>query len=270
MKKYFWARPMYLPYVHEPLSDNVLVEFEQKIGYRLPSGLVELLKIQNGGLVRYGTSPKHPPSRLYGIGDTYPKLHFLEEELGEEAADYFGFPLRSLLVFNGDGHHYDCLDYRQHADCPQVIQINIDTNRQTLLADNVEQFLQDLKLDTEGIWAVQSEKPLIEVVSEFKRAGVEFETPPPGTHYPLYFGKLGEYQLCLSPNQVAFAVTSNGKKLFNRAKNYTCDIALRYPEINAGYSLLLAYDEDLIPLLNARLGGEFNIVRLAELLDNCL
>ena len=47
----------------------------------------------------------------------------------------------------------------------------------------------------------------------------------------------------------------------------TCDIALRYPEINAKYSLLLAYDEDLILRLNARIGDEFNIVRMVELLD---
>lgn len=268
MKKYFWARPMYLPNVHEPLTNEVLAAFEQNIGYKLPPSLVALLKIQNGGLVRYGALPTEPLPTLRGIGNSYPMLRFLEKEIGEDWANYLRLPLNKLLVLESNGAFYTCLDYRHTMTEPQVIRIDVERNVQMPLAGSFTQFIQGLKLETEGMWVVKSEKTLEEVVNAFKKmAGVEFEHPSPGTFYPLYWGRLDDYQLCLSPNKVAFAVAANGKKIAHQAKGYFCDIAQRYPEIDSKYSLLLLFEQELIPLLTARLGSEFAIVSLAKLLE---
>lgn len=51
--KNIWKVPKYLPYVQPILTDEILESAERKIGFKLPIELIEILKIQNGGYVRY-------------------------------------------------------------------------------------------------------------------------------------------------------------------------------------------------------------------------
>lgn len=51
--KYIWSVAKYLPYVQPELTPEILEQAQKQIDYNLPEKLVEILKIQNGGYVRY-------------------------------------------------------------------------------------------------------------------------------------------------------------------------------------------------------------------------
>ena len=44
-----WRKPIYLPYVQEPLTPEALRTAEEELGYTLPRELVMMLGVQNGG-----------------------------------------------------------------------------------------------------------------------------------------------------------------------------------------------------------------------------
>lgn len=126
-----------------------------------------------------------------------------------------------------------------------------------------------LTLDTEAMWAVKSEKPLQEIVTLFKEcADVDFYPSDIWSHgYPTYRGQAGEYQLWLSPNEVPLAFARKGEKNFNQLKNYEGKTAIRFPEINAKYTLINSYDERLIPILTEKLNGILEIAKLSDILN---
>ncbi|UIR57341.1 SMI1/KNR4 family protein [Sphingobacterium sp. SRCM116780] len=72
-KKNIWRVPSYLPYVQPQLTDEILANAEKQIGYKLPKELVDILKIQNGGYVRYKLS-ETPHEQIMGIGPYFPSL----------------------------------------------------------------------------------------------------------------------------------------------------------------------------------------------------
>ncbi len=41
-----------MPCVQPPLTDQMVMDAEKQLGYKLPTTLIELLKIQNGGYLR--------------------------------------------------------------------------------------------------------------------------------------------------------------------------------------------------------------------------
>lgn len=268
IKETIWAKPMYLPYVHEVLTDETVKTFEQKIGYKLPQGLIDLLKIQNGGYIRYGL-PQTPPMQIWGVGGSYPSLTLLTDEFSPEDVDYLDFPLGGLLAFDGDGHYYHCLDYRENKDNPQVAYIDIESNAQSVIANNFDEFLNQLALNTDNLWVIKSEKSLVEIVEVFKnQLVIKFDEPDDFDHgYTQYRAKYGGHWLWLSPNEVPFAFARKGDKNFNRLKNYEGKTASRFPEIDARYTLISTYNEELVPKLTNEVNGIFEIVRLSDLLS---
>lgn len=98
--------------------------------------------------------------RKRGIGAAYSSLDILNNLIGEEELDYleFDFSLDGLVAFDGDGHYYNCLDYRKNRDNPQISYIDIECNEEQIIAENFDEFLTMLTLDTEAMWAVKSEK----------------------------------------------------------------------------------------------------------------
>lgn len=68
-----WQRPIYLPYLQPELTDEIIDDAEQKIGYKLPIELIKLLKIQNGGYIRK-TSEEFLHDQIYGIGPYFPSI----------------------------------------------------------------------------------------------------------------------------------------------------------------------------------------------------
>lgn len=266
MIKNIYKRPIYLPYMHENLSDEKLAAFERKIGRRLPKSLVEILKIQNGGYIRYAL-PQTPPMQIWGVGERYPCLTMIADEFSPEDVEYLDFSLDDLLAFDGDGHYFHCLDYRQNKEDPQVSYVDIEEGSFSVAAKNFDEFLEKLQLEAENFYVIKS--PLDEAVEAFKnhleikleeRDKTEFG-------YACYRGKYGGHYLWLSPNEVPLAFARKGANCYATLKNYEGQSALRFPEIGANFTLLNVYNDELLPRLRADLEGIFEIIRLDEMID---
>ena len=68
-----WRRPIYLPYLQDPLTPEALRAAEEELGRALPRELTMMLSIQNGGYLRYELEG-YPLDAISGIGEAYPSL----------------------------------------------------------------------------------------------------------------------------------------------------------------------------------------------------
>jgi hypothetical protein len=122
-----WRKPAYQEYVQSELTDEIVREAEATLGVKLPAEYIALLKIQNGGYIRY-TLPDDLAVNadhhlISGIGSNFPSL--------VQGADW-GYDddicawLEGLIPFDGDGHWHLCFDYRRNKSEPEITFIEID------------------------------------------------------------------------------------------------------------------------------------------------
>ncbi|GAB4058390.1 SMI1/KNR4 family protein [Catellatospora paridis] len=149
VKATFWDTgdsPMTLP----PLTDELLGEAERELGVTLPSSLVELLRLRNGGIVADARNafpadeptswaPDHVPfEHLAGIGRDDRITLFNNAYLLQE----WGLPSPVVLLF-GHGHYWVALDYRArgvHAD-PSVTWLDPEFGTELHLAADFRAFV---------------------------------------------------------------------------------------------------------------------------------
>ncbi|MDI9868969.1 SMI1/KNR4 family protein [Flectobacillus roseus] len=144
-------------YNHPPLTDDMVSTAETLLKVKLPTILIDLLKIQNGGYtkgfaypmtVKTTWSESHVPlSELFGIvtdqtietGQNILDTAYMIEE--------WGLPDKQVLL-NGDGHWWITLDYRQ-GEIPTVRWIDVECDQDIHIADSFEDFINGLvKEDT--------------------------------------------------------------------------------------------------------------------------
>lgn len=144
-----WTRPAYLPYVHAPLTDDVIYAAEKQLGVTLPKEFLEVLRVQNGGAIRFSL-PDSFGDLIAGIGDRFPSI---TDFTLAESQQYVDFPLDGLVPFDGDGHWYHCLDFRNDAKNPGVAYVDIECNSQNWIANSFAGFLSlmNLRLETEMV-----------------------------------------------------------------------------------------------------------------------
>src|SRR5205085_8863331 len=87
-----WQRPAYLPYVHPPLTDEVVRTAERQLGCTLPTEFLDVLRVQNGGGIRF-RRPESMGDMIAGIGTSFPSITDFDLM---EAEDYVDFPLEGL------------------------------------------------------------------------------------------------------------------------------------------------------------------------------
>lgn len=133
----------------EPLSDEMIEEAEEKIGVKLPSSYIGILKQQNGGYINFNAHPSNIPTswaddhvnidHIYGIGTG--------EEIGILDSAYliqeWDLP-ENVVLISGDGHSWIALDYREGKTEPTVIFIDVDDEQTVELASSFEVFLNGL------------------------------------------------------------------------------------------------------------------------------
>lgn len=169
-----WASPENIPQ-QPPLTNEALTTFEAEVGLKLPQALVDLLKVQNGGYLRF-EYPDLLNDKICGIGSSYEigSLFRLDQEdlgylEGEEP-----FPLDELIAFDGDGHWYLCLDYRRHLAEPEVTYLDVEGMEpsQTWIAPSFQVYLDHMQpktdddvyiLDSELGWSLEEILVLLEV-----------------------------------------------------------------------------------------------------------
>jgi len=151
VKASFWSDSAYgaLP----PLTGVAISEAEGSLGLRLPGSLLELLWVQNGGVVsgrwnafRTGSptswSSNHVPLRaMFGIGSTdcFGSLLYSPYLVRE-----WGMP-SPVVLLSGEGPFWIALDYRVVSTGePAVTWFDQDDNEERLLAKDFRSFVEGL------------------------------------------------------------------------------------------------------------------------------
>ena len=148
-KNEFWDENYYN---HPPLTDEMVSTTEKILNVKLPSLLIELLKLQNGGYTKGFAFPmtekttwaeNHVPlSDLFGIvtdesietAQNILDSHYMTEE--------WGLPEKQVLL-TGDGHWWITLDYRKNST-PSVSWIDVECGENVHVADSFEDFINGL------------------------------------------------------------------------------------------------------------------------------
>lgn len=140
--------------VQAPLTEEAVREAERVLGVTLPAALVDLLRIQNGGIVADGLdafptdrptswSEDHVPfEALMGIGQSERTMSLLDTPyLVEE----WGLP-SPIVLLSGDGHCWTALDYRgcgPHGE-PSVAWFDTELDTEVALAGDFRAFVEKL------------------------------------------------------------------------------------------------------------------------------
>jgi len=148
-KNTFWGSNHY---EHPPLTDETLGRAEGALGVRLPTELIELLRIQNGGYTEGFALPMSratswasdhiPLDELNGIVlDPTVKTALNLMDTAYMTAEWDLPPQQVLLA--GAGHYWITLDYR-NGPAPSVAWIDIDSGEDFQVADSFAAFLSNL------------------------------------------------------------------------------------------------------------------------------
>eukprot|EP01039_Chlorochromonas_danica_P002366 gene2366-2598_t len=161
----FWSNhPLSRGYEAEPLTEELVYEVEEILGYKLPPIYIELCQIQNGGIPRctelhfsneggeggggilslhsiFGIGIKHEAS----LAGFYGNQFLIEEwDYPDDIGIYFA---DSLSI----GHDVFCLDYRQCGSQGEPAVVHVDRERGfhiQPIAPNLKTFLLMLKEST--------------------------------------------------------------------------------------------------------------------------
>lgn len=152
VKATFWGEGLYG--VQPPLNDAVVQDAERQLGVRLPASLLEILRVQNGGLVAesWNAFPTDGPTSwsenhvplddMMGIGRHDGRLSLLDTAyLVEE----WGLP-SPLVLLSGDGHCWIALDYRSCGQLgePSVTWFDVEGDTELPLATDFTAFVERL------------------------------------------------------------------------------------------------------------------------------
>ena len=144
----FWGDSKY--FTGPPLTDELIRQAEERLGYKLPPGYLRLLRIQNGG------SPRRPYVHVAGLrGWTggylgIDSLRGVGQHFWKIEANVEYYPKVGLVI--GDtpsgGHDYVMLDYRQcgRAGEPRVVHAfqGCRASQLTVLAPDFASFVAAL------------------------------------------------------------------------------------------------------------------------------
>jgi hypothetical protein len=221
-----WKRPAYLPHVQPPLTDALIRRAEAEFGHSLPQRFLDVLRVQNGGPIRFAI-PESVGDQIAGIGSSYPSLTSFHLRDNQE---YVDFSLDGLIPFDGDGHWYYCLDYRNNATEASVSYIDVECNSQDQIADSFADFLQlmELKLETElvlqNVFDFDDAKQRLEGIFD---ATFEHDISNIGVpNSTLKTGKNWDQCFWISPNKVARGYSGDDPENFRFQGD-----ALLFPEL---------------------------------------
>ncbi|MQY14421.1 hypothetical protein SRB5_45880 [Streptomyces sp. RB5] len=149
----FWAPDE--SYGSQPaLTDEAVREAERVLGVTLPSGLLELLRVRNGGVVAAGhrvfrtsrptswDEDRVPFETVLGIGKPGLMRSLLDSPY---LAEEWGLP-SPVVILSGEGHWWIALDYREcgPAGEPSVTWFETDFDTELALAGDFRTFVEGL------------------------------------------------------------------------------------------------------------------------------
>lgn len=157
----FWNENSYSQrdYIQDFPDDELIDSAEKELGYKFPASYIELMRIQNGGLVDKDCFPTEEATSwaddhiaitgIMGIGRE--KNYSVCGELGSHfMVEEWGYPDDGIYICNcpSAGHDMILLDY---SNCgkdrePVVVHVDQEDNyKKTFLAKDFETFIKGLK-----------------------------------------------------------------------------------------------------------------------------
>lgn len=161
----FWSESSYSvrDYIEEFPDDEMVASIENELGYKLPASYIELMRIQNGGLVDKSCFPTTEENSwaddhiaitgIMGIGRE--KTYSVCGELGSQfMIDEWGYPAIGVYIADcpSAGHDMILLDYSKCGKDgePEVVHVDQeDDYRKIFLAKDFETFIKGLKDEDE-------------------------------------------------------------------------------------------------------------------------
>lgn len=240
-----WRVPAYLPYLQPALTDRSLAQAQRHIGLHLPDSYVALLRVQNGGYIRYSL-PESVHGQIYGIGPHFPSLTRFD---WGERQEHVSYQLQGLIPFDGDGHWHLCLDYRRNSKCAAVTLVDIECDNESEVACSFDRYLTLLRLNIEnGDFVMVGVSDLPRALKGIAtRLGVQFEPPDSLAHgYPIYRARGGTKNspewIWISPNMVRRGFVRKDDPRFEELRSLMPGDAPRYPEVPETSYLLTVTD----------------------------
>jgi hypothetical protein len=229
-----WQVPAYIPYIHPELTDEAIADTESRIGFPLPPSLIALLKVQNGGYIRY-KSEHHPTEQIYGIGsgcftiDKYPmRTEDWESSIDEDR----------MIPFDGEDNWYLCLDYSESDTMPTVAYVDVEDDYAYQVASSFEEYLGMLHLADEYNFYLPQVDHLDHLLHVIGASlFLDFVTTPPRIlGYPVHKAykqmKSREY-IAIEPNWVPRGHVNQGDQDYEALKNRLPGMTSRINEIPA-------------------------------------
>lgn len=132
-------------YVFGELTDEMIARGEQTLGYKMPASYIELLKVQNGGMI----SDEFDESWLttiYGIGPTADTYNSLEErfENWKDEWEYpdIGIPFGETQSAGHDMYYMDFRSADENGE-PRIVRIDNEMDNEVyFVADNLVEFIK--------------------------------------------------------------------------------------------------------------------------------
>jgi len=157
----FWNESSYSErdYIEEFPDDAAIASIEKELGYKFPASYIELMRIQNGGLVNRSCFPTSEENSwaddhiaitgIMGIGRE--KTYSVCGELGSRfMIEKWGYPEDGIYICDcpSAGHDMILLDYSKCGKDgePEVVHVDQEADyRKTFLAADFETFIKGLK-----------------------------------------------------------------------------------------------------------------------------
>jgi hypothetical protein len=230
-----WSAPAYLPYLQPPLTNEMVAIAERKLGFRLPQEYLDLLRVQNGGYIRYSL-PDCVHDVIAGIGPNFPSITAFTWD-DYDYAESLSFSLDGLVPLDGDGHWHLCLDYRQIPEAPAVTYIDTESDFEERVAATFGKYLSLLKLDVEDEVVLLSVSDLKSVIANLSdRLKIKPLPPDMNQHgYPIYGASNGSRKdpqyVWASPNKVPRGFVRKDDPRYEELRNLLPGETLRFPEL---------------------------------------
>lgn len=129
-------------YTFPPFTDKELEETEKAIGWKLPKSYIELLKLQNGGMINYNEFEESWLSVIYGISSNYNGLADMYDNwINEWKYPNIGIPFGETQSAGHDMYFMDFGTVDKNGEPHIVLIDNESDNDVTVVANNFDEFL---------------------------------------------------------------------------------------------------------------------------------
>jgi hypothetical protein len=141
----FWALG---PKSAPDITSDKVRQIEERLDIKLPTELIALLKVRNGGYTKGFVFPTQKPTSW--SENCVPFYEILDLEISHLEMTYFNsieaqerrIPAKQILI-SGDGHFFISLDYRQSKN-PSVAWIDTEMDEELQLANSFKEFMEGI------------------------------------------------------------------------------------------------------------------------------